>query len=414
MKSVTASKVTSAKTAALYDKHLLKNYGEPPFALVRGKGTYVWDAEGRRYLDFCAGIAVNTVGHCHPDWVSAVQGQAATLAHVSNLFSIPGQGRLAERLCERAGSGRLFFCNSGAEANEFLIKLARLWGREKAGGQEGQIHKIVTADNAFHGRTFGGMSATPQRKIQDGFAPLVPGFQHARFNDIDSFAAAIDDATAAIMLETIQGEGGVHPATREFLRGIRKLCDEKGLLLLIDEVQCGIGRTGTFFAYEAAGITPDAIGMAKGLGGGFPIGAAWVREGYDLLFQPGSHGTTFGGSPLACAAANAVLDIMEAENLLDRVTVQSAPWHDALRALVAKHPDYLAGVRGIGYHTALVFKGDPLPWVARFRDYGLLTVRGGTDAIRLMPPLNASAAELETCVEIIDQTIGTHTLEEQS
>lgn len=414
MKSVTASKVTSAKVQQLYEKHLLGNYGAPPFALVRGKGSYVWDAEGRRYLDFCAGIAVNTLGHAHPQWVEAVREQAGTLAHASNLFAIPGQGRLAARLCEKAGPGRVFFCNSGTEANEFLIKLARLWGREKAGGEEGRIFKVITAENAFHGRTFGGMSATPQAKIQDGFAPMLPGFAHARFNDLDSFAEAVDEQTAAILLETIQGEGGVHPATAEFLRGIRRLCDEKGLLLLIDEVQCGIGRTGRFFAYEAAGITPDAIGMAKGLGGGFPMGAAWVREGYHELFQAGSHGTTFGGSPLACAAAHAVLDVMEAENLLDRVTVQSAPWHEALRDLVAKHPDYLTGVRGIGYHTALIFRDDPLPWMVRFREYGLLTVRGGTDGIRLMPPLNVTSAELEACVEIIDQAIGAYILEEST
>lgn len=407
MHSVTASKVTSAKTAALYEEYLLQNYGAPPFALVRGKGSYVWDAEGRRYLDFCAGIAVNILGHSHPYWVEAVQQQAATLVHASNLFANPGQARLAQRICGQAGPGRVFFCNSGTEANEFLIKLARLWGREKAGGTEGKIYKVITAENAFHGRTFGGMSATPQAKIQQGFAPLLPGFKHARFNDLDAFRDAVDDETAAILIESIQGEGGVHPATVEFLQGLRQLCDEKGLLLLLDEVQCGIGRTGTFFAYETAGITPDAIGMAKGLGGGFPIGAGWVRRGYDQLFQPGSHGTTFGGSPLACAAANAVLDVIEQDKLLEQVSEQCGPWHQALNDLVAKHPRVLAGVRAVGYHVALVFKGDPLPWVTRLREQGLLTVRGGTDAVRLMPPLTVSAAELETCVEIIDQTIGT-------
>ncbi len=412
MKSKTASKVTSAKTQALYDAHLLRNYGTPPCALVRGKGTYVWDAEGRRYLDFCSGIAVNTLGHSHPGWVEAVSRQAAELVHVSNLFSVPGQGQLAARICEHAGPGRVFFCNSGAEANEFLLKLARLWGRQKAGGEEGKIYKVITAENAFHGRTFGGMSATPQAKIQNGFAPLLPGFKHARFNDLASFAEQIDDSTAAILIETIQGEGGVHPATPAFLQGLRTLCDERGILLMIDEVQCGIGRSGKFFAYEYAGITPDAIGMAKGLGGGFPIGAGWIRKGYDELFQAGSHGTTFGGSPLACAAAHAVLDVIEEENLLQRVIDQSEPWHQALRDLVERHPHVLSGVRGIGYHLALVFKSDPLPWITRFREQGLLSVRGGSDAVRLMPPLTVSMAELETCVEIIDQTIGTHNLKD--
>lgn len=407
MTSITANKMTSAKAASLAEEYLLGNYGQPPFALVRGEGSYVWDAEGRRYLDFCAGIAVNTVGHSHPKYVQKVSAQLETLVHCSNLFQIPGQAVLAQRLCARAGAGRMFFCNSGAEANEFLFKLARLWGCQKAGGKEGEIYEIISAENAFHGRTFGGMSATPQSKIQSGFGPLVPGFKYARFNDVDAFAAQVTDRTAAIILETIQGESGIHPADPEFLRGIRQLCDEKGLLLLIDEVQCGLGRTGTFFAFERSGIVPDAIGMAKGLGGGFPIGAGWVRKGYDELFKPGSHGTTYGGSPLACAAANAVIDIIEEENLLDRVNVQSEPWYAGLNELTRKHPQLVAGVRGIGFHSALVMKGDPLPWVARLRENGLLTVRGGTDAIRLMPPLTVSSSEMEACIEILDFTLGT-------
>lgn len=414
MQSVTASKVTSAKTLASYEANVLGNYGPPPFALVRGEGSYVWDAEGRRYLDFLSGIAVNTIGHSHPKWVQAVSEQASKLVHVSNLFAVPGQARLAERICQRAGPGKVFFCNSGAEANEFLIKLARLWGTEKAGGEEGRIFGVITAENAFHGRTFGGMSATPQAKIQKPFGPLVPGFKHAPFNDLEAFAAAVDEQTAAILIETIQGEGGINPATVEFLRGLRALCDEKGLLLLIDEVQCGIGRTGDFYAYEIAGITPDAIGMAKGLAGGFPIGAGWVRQGYDHLFKPGSHGTTFGGTPLAMAAANAVLDVIEEEALLDRVKAQSVDWHHLLQELVEAHPQYLSGMRGRGYHMALVFKGDPLPWVKRFREYGLLTVRGGTDAVRLMPPLTASVPELEAGVEIIDQVLATAAMEDSA
>jgi acetylornithine/N-succinyldiaminopimelate aminotransferase len=406
MKSRTDLKVTSEGIAARYDAYVLSNYGKAPFALVRGEGTHVWDAEGRRYLDFCTGIAVNALGHAHPRWVEAVSEQAATLAHASNLFHVPGQARLAERLCGQAGPGRVFFCNSGAEANEFLLKLSRLHGRARAGGAEGRIHKVVTAENSFHGRTFGGMSATPQKKVQEGFGPLLPGFVHAPFNNLEAFAAAIDGETAAVMLETIQGEGGVHPATAEFLRGLRTLCDEREVLLLIDEVQCGIGRTGHFFAYEESGIRPDAIGMAKGLGGGFPIGAGWVAEAHAGLFQPGSHGTTFGGTPLACAAALATLDVIEDEGLLAKVRERGARWHEALDRLVAKHPDHLEGWRGRGYHVALVIKGDPLRWVERFRESGLLTVRGGTDAVRLMPPLNVSVAELEASVEIIDLVLG--------
>jgi acetylornithine aminotransferase/acetylornithine/N-succinyldiaminopimelate aminotransferase len=408
MPSKTSSKVTSKKVAALYDAHVLKNYGPAPMTLVRGEGSFVWDAENRRYLDFLCGIAVNTVGHAHPYWVEQVSRQAGELVHVSNLFHVPQQGELARRLCGHAGEGKVFFCNSGAEANEFLIKLARLWGRKKSGGVEGKCYGVITAGNSFHGRTFGGMSATPQAKVQEGFAPLLEGFRTAQFNDVDSFRDQIDDSVAAILVETIQGEGGIHPATTEFLQGLRALCDEKGLMLMIDEVQCGIGRTGKFFAFEHAGIQPDAIGMAKGLGGGFPLGAGWVSEPFADLYTPGSHGTTFGGNPLACSAALAIMDIMEDENLLEVVVERSKGWHAALKELVEKHPAHLCGVRGVGYHLALAVKGDPVPWVNRLRENGLLCVRGGTDAIRLMPPLNVSQQDLDTSVELLDFIFGTH------
>lgn len=391
----------------MYDTCVLKNYGPAPMTLVRGEGSYVWDAENRRYLDFVSGIAVNTVGHSHPEWVARLQEQIGKLGHVSNLYHVPQQAELAQRLCEKAGEGKVFFCNSGAEANEFLIKLARLWGREKSGGEEGKCFKVITAENAFHGRTFGGMGATPQAKVQSGFGPMLEGFLHAEFNNVESFRDKVDDSVCAILLETIQGEGGIHPATTEFLKGIRNLCDEHKILLLIDEVQCGIGRTGKFFACEHAGIQADAIGMAKGLGGGFPIGAGWVSEAYAHLFTPGSHGTTYGGNPMACTAALAVLDIMDSENLLESINENSKWWHEALANLVEKHPDHLAGVRGIGYHVALAVKGDPLPWIGRLRENGLLVVRGGSDAIRLMPPLNISRQDLETSVEILDFVLGT-------
>ncbi|KAF0095362.1 MAG: acetylornithine/N-succinyldiaminopimelate aminotransferase [Puniceicoccaceae bacterium 5H] len=407
MASVTASKVTTERVSGLYEAHVMKNYGPAPFAAVRGQGSYVWDAEGRRYLDFCSGIATNTLGHAHAHWVQAVQQQAGQLAHMSNLFYNEPQARLAQRLCERAGEGRAFFCNSGTEANEALIKLARLWGRQRAGGESGQIYKIVTAEKAFHGRTFGGMAATPQAKIQHGFEPMLPGFEHAEFNNVEAFADKIDDRTCAVMIETIQGESGVLPASVEFLQGLRQLCDERGVMLLIDEVQCGIGRSGHFFAYEEAGITPDAIGMAKGLGGGFPIGAIWARKGYDELFTPGSHGSTFGGNPLACAAANAVIDAIEQEDLLDKVQSQSAAFIQQLNDMVARHPEQLTGIRGRGYHLALVVQGDPLFWIARLREQGLLTVRGGADGIRLLPPLTASMRDLENGIEILDFVFGT-------
>ncbi|MFH1499746.1 MAG: aspartate aminotransferase family protein [Verrucomicrobiota bacterium] len=393
--------ITRASTAELYDAHVLKNYGRPALTLTRGQGSTVWDDTGKAYLDFTSGIAVSALGHCHPHWVEAVRRQAGELIHVSNLFRNPNQGELARRLVGHAGPGRVFFCNSGAEANEGLLKLARLHGMRKAGGEEGKCYKVICAESAFHGRTFGGMSATPQEKIQKGFRPLVPGFAFGKLNDLASFEALIDDQTAAIFVETIQGEGGVNPATTEFLQGLRALCNRHNLLLMLDEVQCGVGRTGKFFAFEHAGVRPDAIGMAKGLGGGFPIGAIWIGEGAADLFQPGMHGTTFGGTPLACAAALAVLDVIEQDKLLAHVTAESVVWHQALRDLAAEFPQKLLGVRGLGFMVGLQLPADPAPTVAALREAGLLVPSAGGNVIRLLPPLNATRAELTRSVDIL-------------
>ena len=392
--------IVRTNTAELYDAHVLKNYARAPLTLVRGKGAQVWDDAGNAYLDFTSGIAVSALGHCHPHWVAAVQRQAAELIHVSNLFRNPQQGELARRIVKFAGPGRVFFCNSGAEANEALIKLARLHGVQKAGGDEGKCFKIICAKNAFHGRTYGGMSATPQEKIQKGFRPLVPGFAFGEINNLQSFVDLVDEGTAAIFLETIQGESGINACTPEFLRGLRQLCDKNNVLLLLDEVQCGVGRTGKFYSFEHAGVSPDAIGMAKGLGGGFPIGAMWVRERFADLFHPGNHGTTFGGTPLACAAALAVLDVIERDNLLEKVRTQSAPWHAALRQLVADFPKHVSGVRGIGYLVGVQMTGDPTSYIAALRDRGLLAPSAGGNVIRLLPPLNATPDELAKSVEV--------------
>lgn len=267
-------------------KTLMKNYGAPAFNAVRGEGLYLYDESGQRYLDFGSGIAVTSVGHSHPKWVQAVQQQAAELVHCSNLYGIPGQQKLADRLVEKAGPGRVLFCNSGAEANEALIKLARLHGRQLAGA-EGKRFTVVAAENAFHGRTFGGMAATPQEKIQGGFRPMLEGFKFGQLNKIETFDKLVDDSVAAVFIESIQGEGGIFPAEDSFLQELRALCTERKALLMLDEVQCGIGRSGHFFAYQKSGITPDAIGMAKGLGGGFPIGAIWVADASAELLQPG-------------------------------------------------------------------------------------------------------------------------------
>ena len=396
---MTPPAITRTSTAELYDAHVLKNYARAPLTLVRGRGAQVWDDAGNAYLDFTSGIAVSALGHCHPHWVAAVQRQAGELIHTSNLFRNPNQGELARRLIGYAGPGRVFFCNSGAEANEALLKLARLHGMKKS-GEEGKCYKVICAQQAFHGRTFGGMSATPQEKIQKGFRPLVPGFAFGELNNLQSFAELVDDQTAAIFVETIQGEGGINTCTQEFLIGLRQLCDRHNLLLMLDEVQCGIGRTGYFYAYEAAGVRPDAVGMAKGLGGGFPIGAIWVGERHAELFQPGMHGTTFGGTPLACAAALAVLDVLEREKLLAKVQAQSPAWMETLRQLVQEFPGQVLGVRGLGYLVGVQLASDPAPYLAAMRERGLLAPSAGGNVVRLLPPLNASSEELARSVEI--------------
>ena len=391
---------THSLTHELYAQYVLGNYAPPNCVLVRGAGACAWDDRGQRYLDFTTGIAVNALGHCHPRWVAMLQQQVATLGHCSNLFAHPYQGELARKLVERAGPGKVFFCNSGAEANEALIKLARLHGVRQSGA-EGVQYQVVTAENAFHGRTFGGMAATPQEKIQGGFRPMLNGFKYAKLNDIDSFARAIDDTVAAVLIETVQGEGGIYVANTEFLQQLRQLCDAKKILMLIDEVQCGVGRSGNFFAYERAGIQPDAIGMAKGLGGGFPIGAVWIHESYADLFQPGSHGTTFGGNPMACAAALAVLHVIEDEQLLKKVCTLAEDWHRQLQDLQTQFPETITELRGIGYMVGLALSVDPKPIVTQLRAAGLLTVPAGNQVVRLLPPLTATKTELNKSIDIL-------------
>ena len=399
--------IVRTATADLYDAYVLQNNARPAITLARGRGAQAWDDEGRAYLDFSSGVAVSSLGHCHPHWVAAVQRQAAELIHSSNLFRNPNHGELARRLVGYAGPGRIFFCNSGAEANEALIKLSRLHGIAKAGGVEGKSYKVICAKNAFHGRTFGAMSATPQEKIQKGFAPLVPGFVFAEFNNLKSFAGLVDEQTAAILIEPIQGESGINPATPEFLRGLRELCTKHNLLLMLDEIQTGIGRTGKFFCCEHAGVRPDALSMAKGLGGGMPIGAMWAREGVAELFHAGQHGTTFGGTPIACAAGLAVLDVFEKENLIEKVSRQSAPWMAALKKLAAEYPQKIADVRGIGYLVGVQMANDIAPVIAKLREAGLLVASSGNNTIRVLPPLVTSEQELAKSVEILRGVVAT-------
>lgn len=384
----------------------MKNYGPPAFDAVRGEGMYLYDSNGKAYLDFGSGIAVTAVGHSHPEWIKAVREQATKLAHCSNLYGIPGQQKLADRLIAKTAPGRILFCNSGAESNEALIKLARLHGKQLSGGQEAKRYTVISTENAFHGRTFGGMAATPQEKIQGGFRPMLEGFRFGQINKIETFDKLIDESVAAVFIESIQGEGGIFPAEPGFLKELRALCTERKVLLMLDEVQCGIGRTGNFFAFERSGVLPDAIGMAKGLGAGYPIGAIWVAEAYADLFQPGSHGTTFGGNPLACAAANATLDIIEAEQLLEKVTSNSAIWHQELGRLIDKYPQHIAGMRGVGYMVGLELHVDKLAVTAAAQDKGLLLVPAGHNTIRLLPALIATLEDLAKCVHILDDILG--------
>lgn len=388
--------------------NLLGNYARAPLSMVRGRGSRVWDAAGREYLDFASGIAVTSIGHCHPKWVRRVQEQVARLVHCSNAFHIPQQADLAARLVSLAGPGRIVFSNSGAESNEALIKLARLHGRAREKGVEGRRYRILCAEKAFHGRTFGGMSATPQEKIQGGFRPMLDGFAFGRLNDLESFARLVDDRTAAIFLETVQGEGGVHPCEPAFLQGIRDLCTREGLVMMLDEVQCGVGRTGHFFAFQRAGIVPDAIGMAKGLGGGFPIGAVWVAEAYAGLFTSGSHGSTFAGSPLACTAALAVLEVIEEEGLIDRVRRLSPGWLESLGCVARDFPDLVSEVRGLGFMVALATRSDPQALIEILRHRGMLTMRAGDNSIRLLPPLNVPEEDLAESVRILREALSEH------
>ena len=387
-----------------HSKYLVSNYASPAIEIVRGLGTKVWDSNGREYLDFTTGIAVSNLGHSHPYWVQAVSSQSSELVHCSNLFSIPEQVRLAKRLVEKIGPGKVLFCNSGAEANEGLIKLARKFGNKN---ENKPRHEIVVAENGFHGRTIGALSATASIKYRMGFEPLLPCFCFAPLNNINAFDQAIGDDTVAVLIESIQGEGGIFEAEDSFLKELSKICEKRKILLMLDEVQAGIGRTGDFLGFQKSGIVPSAVAMAKGLGGGFPIGAIWISEEYAETFGPGSHGTTFGGSPLACSAAHAVLDVLEKEDLISATKQKGNLLNQKLSQFISKYPDHVLEVRGRGLMLALAFKNDPAPLVKNLREAGLLVVGAGSHAIRFLPPLNVSDEEIEQAVNIVDSTLST-------
>jgi acetylornithine aminotransferase/acetylornithine/N-succinyldiaminopimelate aminotransferase len=394
-----------------HSQYLVSNYAAPAIEVVRGQGTKVWDSQGREYLDFTTGIAVSNLGHSHPHWVKEVSSQASELVHCSNLFSVPEQVRLAKRLVEKIGPGKVLFCNSGAEANEGLLKLARLSGNQDS---QNPRHGIVVAENGFHGRTLGALSATASPKYRKGFEPLLPSFRFAPLNDIKAFDQIINDDTTAVLVESIQGEGGIYEAEDSFLQELSHICAERKVMLLLDEVQAGIGRTGEFLGFQKSGILPSAVAMAKGLGGGFPIGAIWISETYAEAFGPGSHGTTFGGSPLACSAAHAVLDVLEREDLISASRNKGTILHQKLTQFITKYPDLVTEVRGRGLMLALAFKSDPAPLVKKLRDAGLLVVGAGGHAIRFLPPLNVKEAEIEQAISIVDSILSTFIPDEAS
>ena len=380
-----------------HQSFLIGNYASPALEIVRGQGSYLWDSQGKKYLDFTSGIAVTNLGHSHPEWIKQVQSQAEVLAHCSNLYSIPEQVRLAERLVGKIGPGKVLFCNSGAEANEALIKLSRLYGEQG----ETKRTKILVAKNGFHGRTLGALSATESSKYRKGFEPLLPGFVFCKLNDLSDFENAIDDETVAILVESIQGEGGLHVASDSFLQGIEKLCQKNNLLFLMDEVQAGIARTGEFLGFQKSGVRPDAIAMAKGLGGGFPIGAIWVEDSRTSLFNPGSHGTTFGGSPLACSAAHAVLDVIEKEDLTARAKQLGNFLLQEIQQLAEKFPQQILEVRGRGLMLGIQLTDEPGELVSILRENGLLAVGAAGQTLRLLPPLTISQDEIEEGLNIL-------------
>ena len=385
--------MNTQEIAELHKQYVMPTYA-PGLALVRGKGTRVWDAEGKEYLDFLGGIAVNVLGHAHPKLVKAIRQQVARLMHVSNLYFNENQPRLAQALSERSLGGKCFFCNSGAEANEGMFKLARLWGH--ASGR----YEIIAMTNSFHGRTLATVAATGQTKYQKGFEPMPAGFVHAEYNNLEAVRAAVTDKTVAILVEAVQGEGGVVPAKTEFMAGLRALCDQRNLLLLCDEVQCGVGRTGTWFGFQAYGVQPDAFSVAKGLAGGFPIGALVAGPKLSDVFQPGNHASTFGGNPLACAAALSVIGTIEEEKLLENAAQMGELLMAQLRK-IAKKFKFITEVRGLGLMLGMVLDRPAKPLEVLLREKGLIAIATHDTVIRFLPPLNITAGQVRKAARIV-------------
>ena len=375
---------------------LMPVYPRSPVRPVRGEGVYLYGESGEKYLDFAAGIAVNILGHSHPHLTKAIQDQAATLIHVSNLYGSPQGEAFAQRLVDLTFADTVFFTNSGVEAVECAIKTARRYHYAKGNPHK---HDLITFKNAFHGRTMGAISATDQAKMIDGFAPLLPGFKVVEFDNLDAALAAVDENTAGFLLEPIQGEGGIRPASREFLQGLRQVCDEKDLMLVFDEVQCGVARTGRLYAYEHYGVVPDIMASAKGIGGGFPLGACLATEKAAAGMVIGTHGSTYGGNPLAMAAGQAVFDLVANEEFLADVRSKGERLRSALEQMIPNHDHLFESVRGVGLMLGIKMKTDSRAFVTYLRTRGLLTVAGGDNVVRVLPPLNIEEAHIREFVE---------------
>ncbi|HEY9684468.1 MAG TPA: aspartate aminotransferase family protein [Oculatellaceae cyanobacterium] len=378
---------------------LMETYASFPVVLASGKGSYVEDVNGKKYLDFCSGIAVNSLGHCNEDYMQALTKQLSTLVHCSNLYLNKPAIQLAEALLEGSAFDKAFFCNSGAEAIEGSLKLSRKYAKETKGEY---CNKILTMTNSFHGRTYGALSATGQKKYQAGFSPLVPDFETATFNDFESVSQWDGQTIAAIVVEPIQGEGGVHAVDREFLQQIRNYCDREKVVLVFDEIQCGAGRTGKFFAYEQFGVAPDVIAMAKGLGGGFPIGAILAKAEIAKAFKPGDHGTTFGGNPLACTAALTCVETIKEPAFLEAVESKGKHLLSRLQELAAKN-DKIKEIRGMGLMLGVEFTEPVKPIINACIEAGLLLIGAGEKVVRILPPLTVTVEEIDAAVEIFER-----------
>ena len=376
---------------------LMANYARFDLTFERGEGAHLFTADGDRYLDFGCGIGVTSLGHAHPRAVAALEAQAKRLWHVSNLYEIEPQARLADRLATHSFADRVFFCNSGAEAVEAALKLARIYQTSRGAPER---HRVVTFRNAFHGRTLATIAAGGQAKHLKGFEPAVDAFDQVDLNDLEAARAAVTDRTAALLVEPVQGEGGIHVADDAFLRGLRALADEAGLVLIFDEVQCGVGRTGRLFAHEWAGVAPDVMAVAKALGNGFPIGACLAREAVAAALVPGSHGTTFGGNPLACAVGNAVLDVVLADGFLDHVRETGAALKERL-ATLAGNGAVFTGVRGRGLMLGLECAVPNLDLLAALRENRLLALPADGNVLRMLPPLTVGAAEIDEACDAL-------------